>query len=206
MPGQLLPLFPLPLVLFPETVVPLHIFEERYKTMMSELIPGTREFGIVLAKDQGIANIGCAAVVQRVLRTYGDGRMDLVALGRRRFHILNLDDEMPYLRAEIESFEDADDTPAPPSLREQTLEAFEKLSGSETPEEVKQNALLSFQVADAINDVDKRQAVLSIRSEVDRLRFLIAVLPQYTAEQSRINEAKRLAPMNGHAKHVHSES
>lgn len=201
MPGSLLPLFPLPLVLFPETSMPLHIFEDRYKTLFSEL-GNAEEFGIVLAKDQGIANIGCSAIVQRVLRRYDDGRMDLIALGRRRFRIVNLDDNRAYLRGEVEPLEDSDDTPAPLELKRQVLQAFAELKTGSDPV----GEPLSFHVADAIDNVDKRQAVLSIRSEVERLRFLLAVLPQYAAEQARINEAKRIAPLNGHAKHVHTDN
>jgi Lon protease-like protein len=206
MPGSLLPLFPLSLVLLPDAALPLHIFEERYKEMMAQVIPAKAEFGIVLAKEQGIANIGCTAIVERVLQNYDDGRMDLLAIGRRRFHILNLDDQRSYLRAEVEFFEDADDTPVPPALQQSAEQAFLKLLRAASEEPASQSALLSFQIAESINDLDKRQAVLSIRSEIERLRFLLAILPQYTLEQARTTEAKRLAPRNGHAKHIHSES
>ena len=83
----LIPLFPLSLVLLPAMPLPLHIFEERYKQMMSEIIPKEGEFGVVLAKDEGTINIGCTASVRRVMRRYEDGRMDLLAIGQRRFRI-----------------------------------------------------------------------------------------------------------------------
>lgn len=204
MSGQLLPLFPLSLVLLPDAILPLHIFEERYKTMMAELIPQGGEFGVVLAKNQGIASIGCAAVVERILQKYEDGRLDLIARGRRRFLITGLDDARDYLRGEVEPFEDVDDTPAPPELRNQVLQASMRLLGTAS-DALDQSRLLSFQIAESLNDADKRQAVLSIRSEVDRLRFLLAILPRYAAEQERIELVKRIAPLNGHAKHVHSE-
>jgi Lon protease-like protein len=206
MADQLIPLFPLSLVLFPDSMLPFQIFEDRYKAMMGEVIPSHAEFGVVLAKEQGIANIGCSAIVERVLQRYDDGRIDLVATGRRRFRILSLNEDQPYLQAEVQYFGDADDTPPPPELTASAWQAFLQLLSTGDSEEVEQAPVLSFQIADAINDVDKRQAVLSIRSEVERLRFLVAILPQYTVEQARINEAKRLAPMNGHAKHVHSEN
>src|SRR3954466_5309907 len=105
MPGSsLLPIFPLSLVLLPTTPLPLHIFEERYKEMMGLLIPERGEFEVVLARDGGVVNLGCTATVEQVVRRYPDGRLDLVAMGRRRFQIVSLDEEKPYLRAEVEYF------------------------------------------------------------------------------------------------------
>jgi Lon protease-like protein len=104
MANSLLPLFPLPLVLLPATAVPLHIFEDRYKQMMGELGRSGGEFGMVLAKDGGIVSIGCTAVVERVLKRYPDGRMDIVVVGRRRFRIESLNEDKPYLQAEFELF------------------------------------------------------------------------------------------------------
>src|SRR3954452_15477343 len=85
MAGRLLPLFPLSLVVFPRTRLPLHIFEERYKEMIGIAIREESEFGIVLAKDEGIVNAGCTVKVERVLHRYPDGRMDILTMGQRRF-------------------------------------------------------------------------------------------------------------------------
>src|SRR5947209_5621729 len=101
----LLPLFPLSVVLLPSTPLPLHIFEDRYKQMMSEIIPAKSEFGVVLAKEQGIINIGCSATVLQVLKEYPDGRLDLVAIGQRRFRIVSVDQEKPYLQGKVDFFE-----------------------------------------------------------------------------------------------------
>src|SRR5581483_8862117 len=101
---QLLPLFPLSVVLLPAMPLPLHIFEDRYKEMIGDVIPVDGEFGVVLAKEDGIVNIGCTAAVLQVVRKYPDGRMDLVAAGRRRFQIQSLDEEKSYLRATVEYF------------------------------------------------------------------------------------------------------
>ena len=58
-----LPLFPLEVVLFPRTALPLHIFEERYKEMIGEAIAARSEFGVVLTREKGIVNVGCTATV-----------------------------------------------------------------------------------------------------------------------------------------------
>ncbi len=104
-PG-LLPLFPLPLVLFPRTPLPLHIFEDRYKEMIGDVLPNRSEFGVVLARENGILNAGCTAVVEEVLERHPDGRMDILTVGRRRFEILDLNDEKSYLRGAVEFFDD----------------------------------------------------------------------------------------------------
>ena len=98
MQDELLPLFPLQVVLFPRTALPLHIFEERYKEMIGDVLRGHTEFGVVLAGEKGIVNTGCTATVEKVLKNYPDGRMDLLTVGRRRFEIILLNDEKPYLR------------------------------------------------------------------------------------------------------------
>jgi Lon protease-like protein len=64
MPSRLIPLFPLQVVVFPRTPLPLHIFEERYKEMIGEAIRDESEFGVVLAKNEGIVNAGCTVVVE----------------------------------------------------------------------------------------------------------------------------------------------
>src|SRR3954449_729555 len=154
----LLPIFPLSLVLLPGMSVPLHIFEDRYKEMMGELIPAGGEFGIVLAKDNGIVNIGCTATVDQVVQRYPDGRLDVMTTGRRRFRIEDLDEEKAYLRAEVEFFDDEDLTEISPDLRQKASEAYQQLKeleGSKEPR--KEGSRLSFQLAQLISDLDKRQ-------------------------------------------------
>ena len=206
MATRLLPLFPLSVVLLPATPLPLHIFEERYKKMMSEVISASTEFGVVLAKDDGIVNIGCTATVDRVLQRYPDGRLDLLAVGQRRFRIVSVNEEQSYLRAEVEYFNDEEVGDVPDELRLEAIAGYEKLREVETPNVIIEPSLdapqLSFQLAQFVGDLDKRQTVLSIRSEVERLRFLVAMLPGYTQQRQLVASAKRLAPLNGHAKHV----
>jgi Lon protease-like protein len=205
MPGLLMPLFPLSVVLLPGTPLPLHIFEERYKEMIGIAIADKSEFGVVLARDGGIVNIGCTASVDDVVRRYPDGRLDLIAKGRRRFHIAALDEEKAYLRAEVEFFDDEDDSDVPVTLRQQAIEAFKRLQEIED-EDDEGNALsgddrLSFQLAQIVKDLEHRQTILAMRSEKERLLFLLQSLPAYAAKRERIALAKRVGPTNGHAKH-----
>jgi Lon protease-like protein len=101
MPARLIPLFPLQVVVFPRTRLPLHVFEERYKEMIGDAIRDHSEFGVVLAKPDGIVSAGCTVMVEKVLETYPDGRMDILTRGLRRFEIVELSGEKDYLQAEV---------------------------------------------------------------------------------------------------------
>lgn len=203
---QLLPLFPLSVVLLPATPLPLHIFEDRYKEMMGDIIPARGEFGVVLAKDDGIVNVGCTATVDRVLQRYPDGQLDLVAIGQRRFQVVSIDEEKSYLRAAVEYFNDEEAGEVPLELRRKAIAGYQRLRDIEKPSIIIEPRLegpqLSFQLAQFIADLDKRQTVLSLRSEVERLEFLVTILPDYILQRERITLAKRVAPLNGHAKHI----
>ncbi len=111
MRGELLPLFPLQTVLLPRAPLPLHIFEDRYKEMVRDVMVAESEFGVVLAREGGLLNIGCTARIDRILRQFEDGRMDLMAVGDQRFRIVAIDSERSYLRAEVEEMEDDDFEP-----------------------------------------------------------------------------------------------
>lgn len=127
----LLPLFPLQVVLLPGAELPLHIFEDRYKEMIGEVLRGNlafgREFGVVLANEKGIVNIGCTATVDQVLRQYPDGRMDLLTRGRRRFEIVRLNDERAFLRGSVDFFDDDESAPAPPEIQKRAIDGYSQL-------------------------------------------------------------------------------
>jgi Lon protease-like protein len=189
----------------PAMPLPLRVFEERYKEMMADILPSHSEFGVVFAKDDGIVNIGCTAVVDRILNRYDDGRLDLVAVGQRRFLINALDQEKSYLRADVEYFNDEDASEVPADLREKARDAYRlllKLGDSDgVSDDLKfELSRMSFQLARFIDDFDKRQTVLSLRSEVERLEYLVRVVPEYVIQHQRTALAKRVGPLNGHAK------
>src|SRR2546423_15088488 len=75
------PLFPLGIVLLPSEVVPLHIFEERYKLMIAECLENDSEFGIVWLSDDGLREVGCTARVSQVMKELEDGRMNILVAG-----------------------------------------------------------------------------------------------------------------------------
>ncbi len=203
MSSRLLPLFPLQVVVFPRTHLPLHIFEERYKEMVGEALSKNSEFGIVLARDEGIVNAGCTVAVEKVLQTYPDGRMDILTIGRRRFEVLMLNEEKEYLQGEVEFFDDDEGAPAPLDIQHMALTQYKSLlqSGVMQPpmaEPDLEDPQLSFQLAQGLQDLDFLSTLLRTRSETQRLRELNEFLSQYIPRQRHIARVKQVAPHNGY--------
>jgi Lon protease-like protein len=205
MPSRLVPLFPLQVVVFPRTELPLHIFEERYKEMVGEAIRAKSEFGVVLAQDNGIVNIGCTVAVERVVQAYPDGRLDILTRGCRRFEIVALNEEKNYLQAELSFFDDEDLTPVEPSLREAALANFRELrplvslAGRGEPD--LSDRQLSFQLAACLPDLELLNALLGQRSETDRLKRLNQYLAHYIPLQRTVAHVREVAPTNGSGGH-----
>ena len=202
----LLPLFPLQVVLLPGTPLPLHVFEERYKEMMAEVLEAKSEFGVVLAGDKGICNMGCSASIEKVLEKYPDGRMDVLTVGRRRFEILALDDEKSYLRGEVSFFDDEDFEPTAEETRRRVLDSYkvmQEIGELEAAEPELDDPQVSFQLARPVSDLNFRQLLLSTRSESSRMKQLAEFLPSFASRQRQILHAKAVAPKNGHAKWPH---
>jgi Lon protease-like protein len=200
MQPPLLPLFPLGVVLFPRTPLPLHIFEDRYKELIGEAIANQTEFGIVLAGEKGVMNTGCTAIVEKVVHRYPDGRMDILTVGRRRFELLLVNDEKSYYQGSVEFFDDEPEESSP-ELREQVLKLFAEVQSLDLAEDVEvdlDDLQLSFQIAQVLPDLSARQILLQTRSENERLAQLISMLPDHISKQRAIAKAKALAPKNGH--------
>ena len=201
MPARLIPLFPLRVVVFPRTSLPLHIFEQRYKEMIGNAIRDHSEFGVVLEKQEGVVNTGCTVMVEKVLETYPDGRLDILTRGLRRFEIVELNGEKDYLQAEVSFFDDDDGSPAAAELRDQALSNYRAMSGLAAcrarGEPDLEDPQLSFQLAQGLPDLDFLSALLARRSETGRLKELNHYLAEYIPRQRRIEHVKHLAPTNG---------
>jgi hypothetical protein len=140
--------------------------------------------------------------VEKVLEMYPDGRMDILTCGQRRFEIVSLNEERDYLQAEVEFFDDDDLAPVPAELRELALTNYRALSrlgsarGHSDPDLEDQQ--VSFQVAQAVPDLDFLSVILKERSEGGRLRQFNQYLAEYLPRQRSIERMKGLAPTNGH--------
>jgi Lon protease-like protein len=178
----LLGLFPLGLVLLPGEVIPLHIFEERYRKLIGERLE-EGDFGVVLAEDDGIREAGCTAAVVELVERLEDGRMNVLVRGGRRFRVLEVrepdDPESDYLRALVDHFDDTEPEAAE-EVRKATLEIFHRmlaLMDVETPREPVGEGPLSFRVAAAVDfGAPLKQELLESRSEEQRLETLLTVM------------------------------
>jgi Lon protease-like protein len=200
--SALLPLFPLDTVLFPHTPIPLHVFEPRYKEMIGECMAQKTAFGIVRAKEDGIAEIGCSAEILEVTKRYDDGRLDIVCEGRRRFEVMGLNEERAFLQAEVSYFDDEPGS-APTEQIAEAVRLFVDLmrlvdADASAPEPA--TPQLSFHLTAPMPlDLDFKQTLLGIRSEAERIA---AVVKYYTALLPRMRravKARQKAGGNGHA-------
>lgn len=195
---ELLPLFPLAVVLLPGNKLPLHIFEDRYKDMIGQAIENQTEFGVVLAAQGGIASAGCTATVDEVVKRYEDGRFDMLALGRRRFHLKALDQEIAHLRGEVEFFGD-EPGEAPEHLRARALEACSNIESDEQQPFEDNDPQLSFRLAQRFNDLMFRQQLLMTTTEERRLESIIEYAPAYAERLRNAAHMRQLAGKNGHS-------
>jgi len=199
----LLPLFPLDLVLLPCAPLPLHIFEPRYKEMIGECLSRKRPFGIIRAKEEGLANIGCTAEIINVLKTYSDGRMNILAEGQKRFEVLQVNQERSFLQAEVFYLADEDETSPPLAAEQEKAVSLHseimQLAGAQPEKTELAAGQLAYRLAGSLPfDPDFQQALLEMSSEADRIRAVISFFERILPMLQRNAVAKRRAGGNGH--------
>jgi len=186
-------LFPLGIVLLPTEVVPLHIFEERYKELIGECVELGRDFGLVYADDDGVREAGTRARVADVLERFDDGRLNVLVEGGERFHVERLTRGRSFMTAEVEPLEDEWGEPDENAAARAT-EAFRALAavaGAEAEMPDVESGRLSFAVAARVEiAADAKQELLELRSENARLERLRELLD---ATREGILAARRLA-------------
>ena len=199
----LLPLFPLDLVLLPGTPLPLHIFEPRYREMISECLDRSQHFGVIRGKEQELADVGCTAEILTVTKKYDDGRMDIVTEGRARFEVMQLNQERSFLQAEVLYLHDGPDIPSQDEIAQGMNLHGEimTLAGAEPEKTSEINAaLVSFHLAGSLPlDLDFKQALLGMKSESERLRAVISFFETILPAMRRTVHVRRKAGGNGHA-------
>lgn len=198
-----IPLFPLDVVLMPGSELPLHIFEPRYKVMIARCLNEQLEFGMILAANQSVAGVGCTAEIVKKLRDYPDGRMDILTKGRAVFHLRDLLDEKDYYEGAVEYV--ADTVPARDLEQEfQLVQVFEKChallfsrpwmdSGEHEPE------TLAYRMASLLPmELEKRQALLEMRSQHDRREFVLRWMQKFLPLLAAQQRARGRAGGNGY--------
>ena len=196
-----MPLFPLEVVLFPGAALPLHIFEPRYKEMIGECLQQKLAFGVVLVKEKALARVGCTADITSLLKTYDDGRMDIMSQGSRRFEIVQLNEERSFLRGDVLYFDDEGDE-ASRQQREQVADLHRELLalGASDPQKPDvQQPQLAFQLAASVPlDLDFKQALLAMRSESERVATMISYYNALIPKLRVAIRARTKAGGNGH--------
>jgi len=199
----LLPLFPLDLVLLPGTPLPLHIFEPRYKEMIGECLAQDTHFGVIRALDEGIAEVGCTAEIVTVTKEYPDGRLDLVSEGRKRFEVLELNQDRSFLQAEVLL---VPDEPGPSSDKDKARaikvhQEILSLAGAVQDLSAADQNALSFYLAGSLPlDLDFKQKLLATRSEGERIQAVASYLEGILPNLRRAARALEKAGGNGHAR------
>jgi hypothetical protein len=191
------PLFPLNAVIFPGVVTPLHIFEERYRALVRELLEvddvAERVFGIIAIREgyevgehgmQSVHRTGTLVQLSDV-DAYDDGRYDIEVIGRQRLHVIDSDGSGPFLRGDVELLDD-DDEPRAVEEAAATLATFERYRGllsdlrggpvlaGEMPEDP---AYLSYALASTcLLTLPQRQQLLEAPTALERLGRLRRLL------------------------------
>lgn len=211
-----LPIFPLPLVMLPNEMVPLHIFEDRYRKMLVDIETERNVFGLVLFEPEEafidrppVGAVGTVALV-RESELLPDGRSNILTVGLVRFRILEYVEGEPYYAAEVEYFEDNPEDGLD-DLAENVFTLFERMakaafqlggSRGEFPEIQRADPEpLSFLVTAAFNfDNDKKQSLLEMTSTSERLSTLKQLLDSTVLQMEESAKINTVAKTNGHSK------
>jgi Lon protease-like protein len=194
------PLFPLGVVALPSEMIPLHIFEDRYKVMMERCLAESAEFGIVWMADDELHETGCACEIAQVLERMDDGRMNLVARGTRPFRILERQSHLPYPAGLVEFLDDEATEVEPEALATARgiygdlvkRAADRELSDTELDE------LDAYGMAATVDfGLDAKQGLLDLRSENARLRLVTRLFRAAARRLDFVDRAQARARSNG---------
>ena len=202
--GVELPIFELPLVLLPGELLPLHIFEERYKRMITRCVDDGEPFGIVFRDDEGGARrVGCEARVTEVTERFDDGRLNILVTGERPFRVLDRFDSPEYPAGEVAPVEpggtegESEVVDAASEAREAFAELVRRVGGEE-PERAELEATDSYGIAARVElPSETKQQLLELRSEPRRMEVLAAALRALVRAVARSRDIAERAKMNG---------
>jgi Lon protease-like protein len=198
-----IPLFPLDVVLLPTMTLPLHIFEPRYKLMIRRCLDEQIEFGMVMASGKAVSKTGCTAKVNRVVKEYADGRMDILTEGRHIFALREVIEEREYYEGRVEYLAD-DSFRVDPEQETHVSELFQQchalLFGQAwVDEEPKNPSMLAYRLAARLPmELQHRQTMLEMRAEGQRRVFLVKWLTEFLPKLAIREKARERAKGNGH--------
>ena len=194
-------LFPLGIVLLPGEQVPLHIFEPRYRELIGECLETSSTFGLVLADDDSMREIGTQASVIEMLEEFPDGRMNIVVEGGARFRLVELTEGRSFATAEIATLEDDGDAPTRDEI-DQCVAAYDRVvraADAEIDELDLEAPSIAYQIAARVDlGAEVKQDLLELLSERERIVMLAPLLDRAAEAVRREREIRERASMNGH--------
>lgn len=205
--NQIIPIFPLNLVVYPGSLYPLHIFEERYKKLIARSEHYEEGFGIVANTDEKLANVGCYVELEKIFKKYPNGSMDILVRGVERFHLMNTwTHEEGYLEASILQFGDSDNLEqSHDELFEKTLNVFKSIIDRTALEldksfwrNLESAQKKSFKLAEKSGmNLNQQQKLLSLKSENERLNFLHAHLLKLESKLDKTEALREIIMSDG---------
>ena len=190
-----IPIFPLKLVVYPDSKYPLHIFEERYKILLQKCLKENSGFGIVASIDKRISDVGVYVKVTEILKTYLNGELDIVVQGLERFLInstsLHTDG---YYVAEVEKYTD-ENVIIDPKLNDELQNEFEEIVELANYKwedgfwnNLKTSHLKSYKIAEKSGlTYEQQQELLILKNENERLNYLINY---FLSIKDKVNDAE----------------
>jgi Lon protease-like protein len=200
-----IPLFPLPLVLFPGEDIPLHIFEPRYKEMIAECLRDGHPFGIVSYLNNKVSTVGCTCEIAQVRTTYDDGRYDIIGRGVDRFLIHGFITKRAFIQGSVSYFHDViedEHTTVIDGLLEQIEPLFNEilhLAKQEVTIHPVATPTRSFDFGHYVGfELSQKQNLLEIKSEYERLVFIKHHLEHILPKLRAFEETRHKIKQNGH--------
>lgn len=201
-----IPLFPLNVVLFPRMILPLHIFEERYKLMIRQCLEEKKDFGVILNENEQNFQIGCLASIENVIKDYSDGCRDIITQGHERFQIINLIQEKPFLTANVRLIEDDVDRESVESelIKEEALDLYYEIlelidyhNDFEIDDNFTAETASFLLPAYSILPLDLKQKYLEMTSTCERLNSIIYDFKILKTQIKRIIDLKKSVEWKG---------
>lgn len=192
-------LFPLAVVLVPSELMPLHIFEQRYRTLVAETIEGERQFALLYADDDGAREIGCTADLVDVVERFDDGRLNIVVRGGEVVQVVEITHGHPYMTGLVEPCRD---DLAHGEEAERALELYQRMAelagGEPDPQVGRSGSALSWEILARVEfPAADKQRLLELRSESARLTELIQLLTSGFDRLAIVTEIRERAHRNG---------
>ena len=201
--GMIVPIFPLGVVLCPEQVLPLHIFEDRYKRMVRDSLENDSLFAIVNSVDSELRDVACLARIQSVITEYDDGRFDILVLGETKVAISDIEDREGLLHARINHLEDESSNSMEDVSKLIALHMrFQEFKGATiVPQIYNQVRFPSYYIAGSSGlSHSTRQRILEMRSESKRQEFLFEYLVPVVQKLEQSARDQKKVKTNGHFK------